>query len=198
MYTLAQATARLRQQISQFVTLSDEEWNPLVPHLRLVSLKKQQAFAQQGIVADQLGLVLDGTLRQFYTKDGEERTTYFFFDNQLVGAYMSCVTGRPSLVTIQALTPVTCVSFPYAVLLSLFDEYRGWQQFGRLLAEHLMVGLEERMVSLLLLSPEERYLALLEGPQKEMLQRVPQHYIANYLGITPVSMSRIRNRIRPR
>lgn len=196
MFTLTQAAAQLRQQISQLTPLSDEEWNRLVPHLTIVSLKKQQVFAQQGIVADRIGLVLDGTLRQFYTKDGDERTTYFFFTHQLTGAYMSCVTGRPSLVTIEALTPTTCVSFPYAVLQDLFDTCSGWQRFGRLLAEYLMVALEERMVSLLLLSPEERYLALLEGPHKELLQRVPQHYIANYLGITPVSMSRIRNRIR--
>ena len=58
-----------------------------------------------------------------------------------------------------------------------------------------MVALEERMAGLLMLSPEERYLALLEGDQRHILQRVPQHYIATYLGITPVSMSRIRNRI---
>lgn len=58
-----------------------------------------------------------------------------------------------------------------------------------------MVALEERMAGLLLLSPEERYLDLLEGEQKSLLQRVSQHYIANYLGITPVSLSRIRNRV---
>lgn len=198
MVTPAQAAAQLRQQIDQFTTLSDDEWTKLVPHLTVVSLKKQQAFAQQGLVADRIGMVLDGALRQFYTKDGDERTTYFFFEHQLTGAYMSCVTGRPSPVTIEALMPTTCVSFPYAVLHDLFDTCSGWQRFGRLLAEYLMVALEERMVSLLLLSPEERYLALLEGPHKELLQRVPQHYIASYLGITPVSMSRIRNRIRPR
>ena len=134
-------------------------------------------------------------LRQFYAKDGEERRTYFFFEDQFTGAYMSCVTRRPSLVTIEALNDTTCISFPYPVLQSLFDQYSGWQQFGRLLAEQVMVGLEERMASLLLLSPEERYLNLLHGPQKNILQRVPQHYIASYLGITPVSMSRIRNRI---
>lgn len=197
MYTLAQAADQLRQQINQFTTLSDDEWAKLVPHLTIITLQKQQAFARQGVIADRIGLVLDGALRQFYTKDGDERTTYFFFEQQLTGAYMSCVTGRPSPVTIEALAPTTCVSFPYTVFHDLLETYPGWQRFGRLLAEYLMVALEERMVSLLLLSPEERYLALLEGPHKELLQRVPQHYIANYLGITPVSMSRIRNRIRP-
>lgn len=70
-----------------------------------------------------------------------------------------------------------------------------WQKFGRLIAECLAIGLEERMVGLLMLSPEERYMELIKGNKKKIIERVPQHYIANYLGITPVSMSRIRNRV---
>ena len=192
---LNQAALQLRQHINQFVLLTDEEWEGLAPHLTLITLKKQQCFARQGVVADQVGMVLAGTLRQFYTREGEERTTYFFFENQLTGAYMSCITGQPSPVTIEALSATTCIRFPYTVLQALFGQYGGWQQFGRLLAEQIMVALEERMAGLLLLSPEERYLALLEGQHKRIVQQIPQHYIANYLGITPVSMSRIRNRI---
>ncbi|MCC5612628.1 Crp/Fnr family transcriptional regulator [Nostoc sp. CHAB 5834] len=192
---LDQVARQLRQHIDQFVTLSDEEWNGLVPHLSIIHLSKHQLMATQGVVANQIGFVLEGVFRQFYAKDGEERTTYFFFDQQLIGAYMSCVTARPSPVSIEALTQATCLVFPYPVLKALFSQYAGWQEFGRLFAEYVMVALEERMAGLLMLSPEERYLALLEGDQRHILQRVPQHYIATYLGITPVSMSRIRNRI---
>ena len=70
-----------------------------------------------------------------------------------------------------------------------------WQKFGRLISEYLAIGLEERMVGLLMLRPEERYLELISGNKKKIIERIPQHYIANYLGITPVSMSRIRNRL---
>ena len=196
--SLHQSAQQLRQHIHQFVTLSDEEWQGLEPHLSIVHLKKNQFMATQGVVASQVGFVLEGVFRQFYTKDGEERTTYFFFDQQLIAAYMSCITARPSPVNIEALSDTTCLVFPYAVLKALFSQYAGWQEFGRLFAEYILVALEERMAGLLMLSPEERYLALLEGDQRHLLQRVPQHYIATYLGITPVSMSRIRNRIIPK
>jgi CRP-like cAMP-binding protein len=73
-----------------------------------------------------------------------------------------------------------------------------WQKFGRLIAEYATIGLEERMVSLLMQSPEERYVELLKSNKKKIIERIPQHYIANYLGITPVSMSRIRNRLAKR
>jgi CRP-like cAMP-binding protein len=133
--------------------------------------------------------------RQFYIKDGEEKTTYFFFENHFISSYISCITGSPSLIAIEALSDSVYIGFPYAILTSLYEQSMNWQRFGRLIAEYLTIGLEERMVSLLLKSPEERYLELLLGNRKKIIERVPQHYIANYLGITSVSMSRIRNRV---
>jgi hypothetical protein len=90
---------------------------------------------------------------------------------------------------------VEMVVFPYAVLKKLVNENHSWNTFGRVLAEYLGLGLEERMVGLLTLSPEERYIELLKSNKKKILERIPQHLIANYLGITPVSLSRIRNRV---
>ena len=192
--SLPYAALRLRQHLTQFVPLSDEDWSLLVPHLRLVPLARHAVFTEQGRVATELGFVLDGMFRQYYTKDGEERTSYFFFEDQLIGGYFSSLTGRPSLVTIEALSAGCCLTFPYAVLVDLFGQRMAWQEFGRRFAEYLAVGLEERMVSLLLLSPAERYHALLASGDPRILARVPQHYIANFLGVTPVSLSRIRNR----
>ena len=181
--------------MEQFVTLTDSDWELLEPHLTVSTIKKHELFAEEGRVSGEVAFVIEGMFRQFYTKDGDERTTYFFFEHHFLSAYISCLTGKPSLVTIEALSDSTCISFPYSVLHGLFEQHMVWQKFGRLIAEYLTIGLEERMASLLLLSPEERYLDLLEGNKKKILERVPQHYIANYLGITPVSMSRIRNRI---
>jgi len=189
-----ESALRLRQHLTQFVPLSDEDWSLLEPHLRLVPLARHAVFTEQGRLATEVGFVLDGMFRQYYTKDGEERTSYFFFEDQLIGGYFSSLTGRPSLVTIEALSAGHCLTFPYGVLVDLFDQCRAWQQFGRRFAEYLAVGLEERMVSLLLLSPAERYQALLASGDPRILARVPQHYIANFLGVTPVSLSRIRNR----
>ena len=186
---------RLRHQIEQFVSLTDDDWDLLAPHLTISTLKKHALFAEEGRVSVEVGYVIDGMFRQFYTKDGEERTTYFFFENHFLSAYISCLTGKPSLITIEALSDSTYIGFPYVVLKNLFEQRMVWQKFGRLIAEYLTIGLEERMAGLLLFTPEERYLELLEGSKKKIMERVPQHYIANYLGITPVSMSRIRNRI---
>jgi len=149
----------------------------------------------EGKRALNVGFVIEGMFRQYYTKDGEEKTTYFFFENHFISSYISCITGKPSLITIQAMSDTTFISFPYKILQELFDKSMAWQKFGRIIAEYFTIGLEERMVGLLMQSPEGRYLDLLKGNKKKIMERIPQHYIANYLGITPVSMSRIRNRL---
>jgi CRP-like cAMP-binding protein len=190
-----QACTALRNHIEAFVKMADDDWALLLPHLTLHNLRKNQFFIEEGKKETKVGFVIDGMLRQYYTKDGEDKTTYFFFENHLMTSYVSCITGKPSLVSIEALSNVVYLSFPYKTLQQLFDESMAWQKFGRLIAEYLGIGLEERMVSLLLQSPEERYVDLLQSNKKKIIERIPQHYIANYLGITAVSMSRIRNRI---
>jgi CRP-like cAMP-binding protein len=190
-----EACSALRKHIDAFVKMPDGDWELLLPHVTLHSLHKNQFFIQEGKKETRVGFVIDGMLRQYYTKDGEEKTTYFFFENHLMTSYVSCITGKPSLVSIEALSKVVYLSFPYKILQELFDKSMAWQKFGRLIAEYLGIGLEERMVSLLLQSPEERYVDLLNSNKKKIIERIPQHYIANYLGITAVSMSRIRNRI---
>lgn len=185
----------LRQAISAFVKLSDEEWMMLQPHIRDKLLKKFELFAVEGKVAKEIGFVLQGNMRHYYLKDGEEKTTYFYFENHFVGAYISCITNQPSQLNIQALSDCRLLVFPYQILQNLYNTSHTWERFGRLLAEYLAIGLEERMAGLLMLNPEERYKQLLGSNKQKILQRIPQHYVANYLGITPVSLSRIRNRL---
>ncbi len=185
----------VRQQIERFTPLTEAEWLMLVPHLRIETLDKHQLFAEEGKVAQEVAVVLEGSLRQYYTNDGEEKTTYFYFEGHFISSYFSCISQTPSRLTIEALSNARYVAFPYSALLDLFARSLTWQKFGRLIAEYIALGLEDRMVGLLTQSPEARYLTLLESNKKKILDRIPQHYVANYLGITPVSLSRIRNRI---
>lgn len=186
---------QLRQAIHRFMAMSETDFLLLVPHLKELRLKKQECLAREGKVSNTIGFLLEGSMRHYYTRDGEERTTYFYFEGHFVASYISCLTGKPSELTIEALTDCRLLVFPYTVLKKLYDQSPAWERFGRLIAEYLAMGLEERMVGLLMLSPEERYMALLQSHRQKILERIPQHYIANYLGITPVSLSRIRNRM---
>jgi CRP-like cAMP-binding protein len=185
----------LRQNIEKFVPLTNKEWEMLLPFLEIKEIKKHCNFSEEGKIANEVAFVIDGTLRHYYIKDGDEKTTYFYFENHFVSSYISCITQQPSQLTIEALSDCKLIVFSYQKMKELFEKSITWQKFGRLIAEYLAIGLEERMVGLLMLSPEERYLQLIKSNKKKIIERIPQHYIANYLGITPVSMSRIRNRV---
>jgi CRP-like cAMP-binding protein len=185
----------LRSAIQRFVPLTDEEWELLTPDLRYRSLERGEKWISEGQREQDIGFVLEGNMRHYYTRDGEEKTTYFYFENHLVGSYFSALTGTPSQLTIEALTDCRLVAFSFKHLQSLYDQSQKWERFGRYMAEYVAMGLEERMTGLLMMSPEERYLQLLEGNKQKIIERIPQHYIANYLGITAVSLSRIRKRL---
>jgi CRP-like cAMP-binding protein len=194
--TLEAASNALRFYLQAFVTFSDEEWLALSKEMKIRSLPKKHVFVRLGEVSTAVGFLIAGALRQYYiTPENDERTTYFFFEGALVGGYLSLVAKKPSLVAIEAMEEAQILTFPYSALEVLYDRYPVWERFGRKIAEYLVLGLEERLVEHLMYSPEERYERLLKSHRTKILERVPQQYIASYLGITPVSLSRIRARL---
>jgi len=188
-------TEKLRTAIDRFIQLSDDEWAMMLPYLKERKLAKHEHFATEGKRATEVGLLIEGDMRHYYTRDGEEKTTYFYFEGHFVSSYISAITNTPSQLTIEAMTDCTLLVFQYADLKKLYEKSHTWERFGRLIAEYLAIGLEERMTGLLMLSPEERYVQLLESNKQKIIERIPQHYISSYLGITPVSLSRIRQRM---
>ena len=187
----------LRAYLHRFVPeLTDADWQPLAAALRPRRLARGEHFVQAGENRPELALLLSGSCRLYYPRpDGEERTTYFFFEHHLLGDYPGCLTGQPSQLSIQALTDTELVVFDYAVLRQLYAERPVYERFGRLVAEYHLLGTDARLVEQLLLSPEERYRALLASGKTKILECIPQHLVANYLGVTPVSLSRIRGRV---
>ncbi|MCW3127116.1 MAG: Crp/Fnr family transcriptional regulator [Bacteroidetes bacterium] len=185
----------LRRHIEQFTPISDEDWAMMEALLTERTIRKHECMIREGGMGRELGYILEGEMRHYYTYHGEEKTTYFYFENSLVGPYISCITGQPSQLTIEALSDTKLLVFPYTGLQKLYAQSKAWERFGRVLTEYLAIGLEERMVGLLTQSPEERYTQLLSSNKKKIIERIPQQHIANYLGITPVSLSRIRKRL---
>ena len=176
--------------------LTEAEWQLLAGAVRPCHLARGQHFVQAGEYRPEIALLLQGSCRLYYLRpSGEERTTYFFFENHLLADYPSCLSGQPSGLNIQAFTEAELLVFDYAVLRRLYDECPAYERFGRILAEYHLLGTDARLVEQLMLSPEERYRALLASSKTKILQRIPQHLVANYLGITPVSLSRIRTRV---
>lgn len=186
-----------RKHLEPFVTFTNDEWDIFCDHLCIKKIRKKGKFISQGKVCSEVGFILSGSYRFFFLKDGMEISNYFSFQNDFISSYASFLKRAPSLITIEAMEDSMLVCFSYASLQQLLGDDRivvKIERFGRKIAEYLICCYEERVVSFVTQTPEERYRILLENGQ-DLLQRIPQHYIANYLGITPVSLSRIRKRI---
>jgi len=81
------ACSLLRKKIESFSPMNDADWELIRPHLELKTIKKNGTFIREGKKANEVVMVIEGMLRQYYTKDGEEKTTYFFFENHFYYRY---------------------------------------------------------------------------------------------------------------
>ncbi|MDB5012838.1 MAG: hypothetical protein JWQ25_1040 [Daejeonella sp.] len=186
-----------RNVVEQFVPFNDEEWAIFQSHLKSLSLKKKECFVEAGKVCHYVGYIVSGSVRCYHIKDGTEITSYFSLENEMITSYKSFLNKIPSPNTIESLEKTEMIVFDLQSLHELTNNKLlslKMERFGRLIAEFLIFCYEDRITSFVTLSPEERYLNLL-AKSSNVIQRIPQHYIANYLGITPVSLSRIRRRI---
>jgi len=186
-----------RKTVERFVILNDEEWAIFQSYLETLSLKKKGFFVRSDEVCNHIGFIVSGSVRFYHLKEGIEITGYFSLENEMISSYKSFVTRRPGFSCIEALEKTELVTLSHSSLQQLMANEQlsfKMERFGRLVAEYLVCCYEDRVSSFVTQTPEERYIDLL-SKSSNLIQRIPQHYIANYLGITPVSLSRIRRRI---
>jgi CRP-like cAMP-binding protein len=186
-----------RKHLEAFVIFTDAEWSIFCDHLYIKSIGKRRQFASQGKPCNEVGFILHGSVRFFFVKDGIEISNYFCFQNEFISSYRSFLKREFSLINIETMEDSLLICFSHSSLQELLKDERivlKMERFGRRIAEYLICCYEERVMSFVTQTPEERYRLLLENGQ-DLLQKIPQHYVANYLGITPVSLSRIRKRV---
>lgn len=186
---------KFKQFVEKMVTLTEEEWNAFEPCLQTRTLKKGDHFLLQGEVCRHIGFVASGFMRLYYLSNGQDITKSINFENTFCGSYASFISGEEARFNVVAMEPSTLVSFHRNDLFALYDRYPNWQKMGRMSIERTFVNIERREASLLLDSPEQRYLHILEQ-DPILLQRVPLKHLASYLGITPETLSRVRNKIK--
>lgn len=147
-------------------------------------------------IATKLFIVIKGCLRTYFIKDGGiEITSQFFIEGQMVASFESAITGTPSRQTIDAIEDSILGMIQIKYLNEMVRESSPAKDY---LIRFLMSRLKDYMnqqASFILDNPEKRYIKLLHD-NPELVSRLPQQYIASYLGITPVSLSRIRTRIK--
>lgn len=183
----------LRSFIQQILPQFTMDWVLLEPLLQTRKLCKGEFLFQEGEICDFVGFVLKGCLRMFFLKEGKELTLFFNPENRTVGDYQNFRLQQPACFSCQAIEDSEVLILDQQVIQVLESAPDG-QQLLRLIVEYLAFRLRDRLLSLYRNTPEQRYLQLIET-ESQLLQRVPQHYLASYLGIEPESLSRLKRRI---
>ena len=158
--------------------------------------KKGEVILKKGYVENFVSYVHKGMVGMFLEKEGEDICYGFAFEQNYISAYDSFLQQSPSQMTLIALENTILASVSYEKLQVILNSSIEGQVFGRQIAENLFLKAQQRIISFLTKSAEERYMEI-ENQRPEVIKKIKQKYIASYLGITPVSLSRIRNKMTP-
>jgi CRP-like cAMP-binding protein len=190
-YSAAVHVLPLLQSLTQ---LPKPEWAYLERRLRFETLGPKQTLTRSGEVADRVGFVVSGLIRKLHlTERGKRVVRGFGGPGSVVGAYASLLTGEPSNLSVEALEPSELFVLPWSEMEALYARHVCWQILGRRLAEQNLIEREQRAHELLTASATQRYARFCDT-HRSLLPRLREYDIASYLGITPVSLSRLRAR----
>lgn len=161
--------------------------------LEKVTVPARTILLHEGDKSQYLYFVVSGCLRMWTSHNGNEITTQFFFEGKAVASMESLLTGQPSDFSMETIEQCVLYVMPKEQFLELIKKDENFKQWFNDLILKRFFYYSKHLLSYLKNKPQERYNALLQK-HPEIFLRIPQHYIASYLGITSVSLSRIRNR----
>lgn len=157
-------------------------------------VKKNEEIQSIGATCKTLYFMASGIGRIYYLKDGIEITEYFAFPNDLIIRAESLFSKIPSKKAIQVLIDSEVIAIPAEPLFTLFEKHHYLERLFRVLIQNAYVDTLRRLENIQFLSAEERY-AKLVVDKPELIQNIPLKHIASFLGITQVSLSRIRSKM---
>lgn len=180
--------------LTKLSPLSNEAKEAIFKIFTLVQVKKSQDLQPIGHTCKTIYFLKKGVARIYYYKEDIDVTESFSFENNIVVRFESLFAGQPSKKGIQAIEDSEFIAINAVLLFKLYDTYPEIERLFRKITEAELVANINRVESIQFNTAEERYNSLIKETP-DVLKRVPLKYVASYLGITPVSLSRIRGQM---
>ena len=190
------AIDHLHHYLSRFVPLSRQDLNTLLRYVEIREFEKKAVIIDLGQVERYLNIIAWGLVRKYLPLRNREITLQLAFEGHIVQSDLSFHYRTPSNVLIEALEPTALFSISYDSLQQLYEQFPKAERIGRLLISDLFIKSDNRYYHQLMLNTRERFLQYVRT-HPQMLQRVPQKYIASYLNIKPETFSRLKHLVRP-
>lgn len=179
--------------ISKYISLTKDEENALVSLDIFRTVKKGAVLLKEGQNSRDGYFVLKGCIRTYYIIEGEEKTTAFY--TEMEGITPNCVSSKEPSEYYVATTEDSILTIADPDMeTEIFEKFPKFETLCRVLSEDLLAKQQINFDDYKLSSPEQRYMSMLEK-KPDLIQRVPQHQLASYLGIKPQSLSRLKARI---
>jgi CRP/FNR family transcriptional regulator, anaerobic regulatory protein len=174
--------------------MTEEEWEFIASMMKVVNIHKGDFIIKEGQVCNQVSYINSGLVRIYNIVDGRENIQGFAIENEYIAEYASFLTRRPSILFMDMIEDGQLINLTYDNIQKSYEQVPSFERLGRKIAEQLFIEFNDHNVVLHSLTPEQRYMALIDK-ESQLLKRIPQYMLASYLGITPEHLSRIRKKI---
>lgn len=182
----------LRNTIRQMISISDSELDQFITRCVFRKCKKHEVLNYPGITPNEIFFINKGLIRVvIQDKEGKEHSIHFALENQFIADYSSFLLKQPSLYTLRTEEDTELVILPRTAVEWGYAHLKQGDRLGRLIAEYYFVYQDNRIQNIYSRTPKERYDAI-TAIFPNIHNRLPQHMIASYLGITPVHLSRLK------
>jgi len=187
--------AQLLSEFSNAYPFFDEATvRKIAPHGKIVEVRKGDTFIRFGRTDKRIGFVISGLFRGVAFENDEEQTLWFSSELDIIASYISILHNEPSNLNTEALEDSRVFVIDYEVIRNQAKKDLELSNSLLKMMEQLLLESYKRLEKYIFYSPEDRYRRILED-KPEILNRVSQKLLASYIGITPVSLSRLRARM---
>ncbi len=185
---------QLSEYLEWFEDLSKEDLDKLFKLATYKTIKAGELYVDLNSERRKIAYLQKGIMRSYYIReDGEEITSQFRWEKHIIGSFEVLLEKKPSSLIIQALEDCEFWEIDFDVFQNFMEENPKFEKAKEKILHQLIIYYHKRIKSFIINTPEERYEQLLQ--EGMLANRVQDKYIASFLGVTPVSLSRIRKRI---
>ena len=175
--------------------LTEDELLYFASRISLKDLKRKDFFLQSGKVQKAIGFIAKGLVRSFFIDaEGNEITVGFYAEGEYATHYPAFITQKPSRYFIQCLEPTTMVCLSFEDMQHLYQMHPGFENYGRLIAEQVLVKQQNRIETFIFQTAEERYLDFVKQ-QPNLFNRISLSQLCSALGIGRQTVTRIRQKL---
>lgn len=183
---------QLGQVISSMIRISEAEMNGFLQQCFSKEFKRNEILSLPDAIPNEIYFITEGIIRVVITDhSGNEHTIYFAAENSFITDYSCFILKQPSLYTLQAIEPTKTIVLPRKAIEWGYEHLTQGDKLGRLVAESYFIYHDNFIQNLYARTPKQRYDSIVTI-FPNIHNRVPQHMIASYLGITPVHLSRLK------